>query len=154
MDDSEAVKGVEDNVEQGPSSSASHSGIPKSVPEKWNPSRVEVICGAISAFAEAYALPETDVKSSKFVRNMFDLMKREFKFLRSFWRCLYDRVSAHDELRMATERIRLLSKDEDPNILNQAPSNILHPHMVNDRRFLNSMIKLMSSRVVVQSCLK
>ena len=102
----------------------------RSEPEKWNPSRIEIICSTISSFAESYCLPERDVKSSKYVRNMFELLKREFKFLRSFWRCLTDRVSAHDELRMATERIRLLTKDEDPKILSQAPTNILHPHMV------------------------
>ena len=97
----------------------------------WKPSRLELICCTISAFAISKKLPETDQESAKNVKSFLGLIREEFKTLRDYWRCLTNRVAGHDELRMATERFRLFDDGTDSHLrTDELSANVLRPHMV------------------------
>ena len=94
----------------------------------WKLSRLELICSSVCAFAVSKCLPQHNQEAARNVKLLFSSLREEFKVLRSYWRCLTNRVAGHDELRMATERFRIV--DPHVNIASEKTSNLIDPHMV------------------------
>ncbi|KAG7328393.1 hypothetical protein KOW79_008337 [Hemibagrus wyckioides] len=108
-------------------------------------SETERTLKAILSFAKIRRMePELIEEGSTFME-LFEFWKKEYKVLHEYWMTLRDRVSAIDELGMATERLRVRLPDEPkPKVL-----HIIEPHEVEQNR-----VKLLNDRAVAKSQLQ
>ncbi|KAI5102451.1 E3 ubiquitin-protein ligase SHPRH isoform X2 [Silurus meridionalis] len=111
----------------------------------WAASETERTLKAILSFSKIRRMdPELIEEGSTFME-LFEFWKKEYKVLHEYWMTLRDRVSAIDELGMATERLRVRLPDEPkPKVL-----HIIEPHEVEQNR-----VKLLNDRAVAKSQLQ
>ncbi|XP_062862969.1 E3 ubiquitin-protein ligase SHPRH [Trichomycterus rosablanca] len=108
-------------------------------------SETERTLKAILSFAKIRRLDSELIEEGNTFMELFEFWKKEYKVLHEYWMTLRDRVSAIDELGMATERLRVRLPDEPkPKVL-----HIIEPHEVEQNR-----VKLLNDRAVAKSQLQ
>uniref|UniRef100_UPI00398F525C E3 ubiquitin-protein ligase SHPRH isoform X3 n=1 Tax=Pristiophorus japonicus TaxID=55135 RepID=UPI00398F525C len=113
----------------------------------WAASETERALKAILAFGKAHRLDTLLVEEGNSFMELFEAWKKEYKLLHEYWMTLRDRVSAIDELAMATERFQVHLPDEpkpSPSVL-----HIIEPHEVEQNR-----VKLLNDKAVATSQLQ
>ncbi|XP_027028249.2 E3 ubiquitin-protein ligase SHPRH [Tachysurus fulvidraco] len=108
-------------------------------------SETERTLKAILSFAKIRRMDPELIEEGNTFMELFEFWKKEYKVLHEYWMTLRDRVSAIDELGMATERLRMRLPDEPkPKVL-----HIIEPHEVEQNR-----VKLLNDRAVAKSQLQ
>ncbi|KAK3537783.1 hypothetical protein QTP70_018941 [Hemibagrus guttatus] len=108
-------------------------------------SETERTLKAILSFAKIRRMDPELIEEGNTFMELFEFWKKEYKVLHEYWMTLRDRVSAIDELGMATERLRVRLPDEPkPKVL-----HIIEPHEVEQNR-----VKLLNDRAVAKSQLQ
>ncbi|KAL7873133.1 hypothetical protein AOLI_G00122040 [Acnodon oligacanthus] len=111
----------------------------------WAASETERTLKAILSFAKIRRMESELIEEGNTFMELFESWKKEYKVLHEYWMTLRDRVSAIDELGMATERLRVRLPDEPkPKVL-----HIIEPHEVEQNR-----VKLLNDRAVAKSQLQ
>ncbi|XP_066524959.1 E3 ubiquitin-protein ligase SHPRH [Hoplias malabaricus] len=111
----------------------------------WAASETERTLKAILSFAKIRRMESELTEEGSSFMELFESWKKEYKVLHEYWMTLRDRVSAIDELGMATERLRVRFPDEPkPKLL-----HIIEPHEVEQNR-----VKLLNDRAVAKSQLQ
>ncbi|XP_032001942.1 E3 ubiquitin-protein ligase SHPRH isoform X2 [Hylobates moloch] len=113
----------------------------------WAISETERSMKAILSFAKSHRFDVEFVDEGSTSMDLFEAWKKEYKFLHEYWMALRNRVSAVDELAMATERLRVRDPREpkpNPPVL-----HIIEPHEVEQNR-----IKLLNDKAVATSQLQ
>ncbi|XP_055485093.1 E3 ubiquitin-protein ligase SHPRH isoform X2 [Psammomys obesus] len=102
---------------------------------------------AILSFARSHRFDVEYIDEGSVSMDLFEAWKKEYKLLHEYWMTLRDRVSAVDELAMATERLRVRHpKEPKPN---PPVHHIIEPHEVEQNR-----IKLVNDKAVATSQLQ
>ncbi|KAK1338088.1 hypothetical protein QTO34_001198 [Cnephaeus nilssonii] len=112
----------------------------------WAISETERSMKALLSFAKSHRFVEFIDEGSTSM-DLFEAWKKEYKLLHEYWMALRNRVSAVDELAMATERLRIRHPREpkpNPPVL-----HIIEPHEVEQNR-----IKLLNDKAVAASQLQ
>ncbi|XP_026866989.2 E3 ubiquitin-protein ligase SHPRH isoform X3 [Electrophorus electricus] len=108
----------------------------------WAASETERTLKAILSFAKIRRIEPELIEEGGAFMELFEAWKKEYKVLHEYWMTLRDRVSAIDELGMATERLRVRLPDEPrPKVL-----HIIEPHEVEQNR-----VKLLNDKAVAKS---
>ncbi|TSO25161.1 E3 ubiquitin-protein ligase SHPRH [Bagarius yarrelli] len=108
-------------------------------------SETERTLKTILSFAKIRRMAPELIEEGNSFMELFEFWKKEYKVLHEYWMTLRDRVSAIDELGMATERLRVRLPDEPkPKVL-----HIIEPHEVEQNR-----AKLLNDRAVAKSQLQ
>ncbi|KAK2114459.1 hypothetical protein P7K49_008725 [Saguinus oedipus] len=92
----------------------------------WAISETERSMKAILSFAKSHRFDVEFVDEGSTSMDLFEAWKKEYKLLHEYWMALRNRVSAVDELAMATERLRVRDPREpkpNPPVL-----HIIEPH--------------------------
>ncbi|XP_006891719.1 PREDICTED: E3 ubiquitin-protein ligase SHPRH [Elephantulus edwardii] len=113
----------------------------------WATSETERSMKAIFSFAKSHRFSVDFIDEGSALMDLFEAWKKEYKFLHGYWMALRNRVSAVDELAMATERLRVRHPNEpkpSPPVL-----HIIEPHEVEQNR-----IKLLNDKAVASSQLQ
>ncbi|XP_072545423.1 E3 ubiquitin-protein ligase SHPRH [Salminus brasiliensis] len=111
----------------------------------WAASETERTLKAILSFSKIRRMESDLIEEGNTFMELFESWKKEYKVLHEYWMTLRDRVSAIDELGMATERLRVRLPDEPkPKVL-----HIIEPHEVEQNR-----VKLLNDRAVAKSQLQ
>ncbi|XP_023050535.1 E3 ubiquitin-protein ligase SHPRH isoform X1 [Piliocolobus tephrosceles] len=113
----------------------------------WAISETERSMKAILSFAKSHRFDIEFVDEGSTSMDLFEAWKKEYKLLHEYWMALRNRVSAVDELAMATERLRVRDPREpkpNPPVL-----HIIEPHEVEQNR-----IKLLNDKAVATSQLQ
>ncbi|XP_076999512.1 E3 ubiquitin-protein ligase SHPRH isoform X1 [Tamandua tetradactyla] len=113
----------------------------------WAASEMERALKAVLAFARSHRLDAEFIEEGSASMDLFEAWKKEYKLLHEYWMVLRDRVSAVDELAMATERLRLRHPRE-PRPGPPGP-HIIEPHEVEQNR-----MKLLNDKAVATSQLQ
>ncbi|XP_037698189.1 E3 ubiquitin-protein ligase SHPRH [Choloepus didactylus] len=113
----------------------------------WAASETERSLKAVLAFARSHRLDAELIEEGSASMDLFEVWKKEYKLLHEYWMALRNRVSAVDELAMATERLRLRHPRE-PRPSPPGP-HIIEPHEVEQNR-----IKLLNDKAVATSQLQ
>ncbi|XP_076782966.1 E3 ubiquitin-protein ligase SHPRH isoform X1 [Arvicanthis niloticus] len=113
----------------------------------WAVSETERSMKAILSFARSHRFDVEYVDEGSVSMDLFEAWKKEYKLLHEYWMTLRNRVSAVDELAMATERLRVRHpKEPKPN---PPVHHIIEPHEVEQNR-----IKLVNDKAVATSQLQ
>ncbi|XP_076834961.1 E3 ubiquitin-protein ligase SHPRH-like [Brachyhypopomus gauderio] len=111
----------------------------------WAASETERTLKAILSFAKIRRIEPQLIEEGNAFMELFEAWKKEYKVLHEYWMTLRNRVSAIDELGMATERLRVRLPDEPrPKVL-----HIIEPHEVEQNR-----VKLLNDKAVAKSQLQ
>ncbi|XP_008539094.2 E3 ubiquitin-protein ligase SHPRH [Equus przewalskii] len=113
----------------------------------WAVSETERAMKALLSFAKSHRLDVEFIDEGSTSMDLFEAWKKEYKLLHEYWMALRNRVSAVDELAMATERFRVRHPREpkpSPPVL-----HIIEPHEVEQNR-----IKLLNDKAVATSQLQ
>ncbi|KAM6185290.1 E3 ubiquitin-protein ligase SHPRH [Rhynchocyon petersi] len=113
----------------------------------WATSETERSMKAILSFAKSHRFSVEFIDEGSALMDLFEAWKKEYKLLHEYWMALRNRVSAVDELAMATERLRVRHPNEpkpSPPVL-----HIIEPHEVEQNR-----IKLLNDKAVAASQLQ
>ncbi|XP_008052650.2 E3 ubiquitin-protein ligase SHPRH, partial [Carlito syrichta] len=113
----------------------------------WAISETERSMKAILSFAKLHRFDVEFIDEGSTSMDLFEVWKKEYKLLHEYWMTLRNRVSAVDELAMATERLRVRHPKEpkpSPPVL-----HIIEPHEVEQNR-----IKLLNDKAVATSQLQ
>ncbi|XP_049758955.1 E3 ubiquitin-protein ligase SHPRH isoform X2 [Elephas maximus indicus] len=113
----------------------------------WAISETERSMKAILSFAKSHRFDVEFIDEGSALMDLFEAWKKEYKLLHEYWMALRNRVSAVDELAMATERLRVRHPREpkpSPPVL-----HIIEPHEVEQNR-----IKLLNDKAVATSQLQ
>uniref|UniRef100_A0A8C6CZ53 E3 ubiquitin-protein ligase SHPRH n=1 Tax=Moschus moschiferus TaxID=68415 RepID=A0A8C6CZ53_MOSMO len=113
----------------------------------WAVSETERSMKALLSFAKSHRLDAEFIDEGSNSMDLFEAWKKEYKLLHEYWMALRNRVSAVDELAMATERLRVRDPREpkpNPPVL-----HIIEPHEVEQNR-----IKLLNDKAVATSQLQ
>ncbi|XP_004455806.2 E3 ubiquitin-protein ligase SHPRH isoform X1 [Dasypus novemcinctus] len=113
----------------------------------WATSETERSLKAVLAFARSHRFDAQFIEEGSVSMDLFEVWKKEYKLLHEYWMVLRNRVSAVDELAMATERLRLRHPKE-PRPSPPGP-HIIEPHEVEQNR-----IKLLNDKAVATSQLQ
>ncbi|XP_051880385.1 E3 ubiquitin-protein ligase SHPRH [Pristis pectinata] len=113
----------------------------------WAASETERALKAILAFGKAHRIDPLLIEEGNNFMELFEAWKKEYKLLHEYWMTLRDRVSAIDELAMATERFQLrLPDDPKPSL---PLLHIIEPHEVEQNQ-----MKLLNDKAVATSQLQ
>ncbi|XP_004673973.1 PREDICTED: E3 ubiquitin-protein ligase SHPRH [Condylura cristata] len=121
--------------------------IPTTSRGLWAISETERSMKAILSFAKSHRFDGEFIDEGSASMDLFEAWKKEYKLLHEYWMALRNRVSAVDELAMATERLRVRHPKEpkpNPPVL-----HIIEPHEVEQNR-----IKLLNDKAVATSQLQ
>ncbi|KAL0623574.1 E3 ubiquitin-protein ligase SHPRH, partial [Plecturocebus cupreus] len=121
--------------------------VPTTTRGLWAISETERSMKAILSFAKSHRFDVEFVDEGSTSMDLFEAWKKEYKLLHEYWMALRNRVSAVDELAMATERLRVRDPREpkpNPPVL-----HIIEPHEVDQNR-----IKLLNDKAVATSQLQ
>ncbi|XP_023605934.1 E3 ubiquitin-protein ligase SHPRH isoform X3 [Myotis lucifugus] len=113
----------------------------------WAISETERSMKALLSFAKSHRFDIEFIDEGSTSMDLFEAWKKEYKLLHEYWMALRNRVSAVDELAMATERLRIRHPREpkpNPPVL-----HIIEPHEVEQNR-----IKLLNDKTVATSQLQ
>ncbi|XP_075410539.1 E3 ubiquitin-protein ligase SHPRH [Tenrec ecaudatus] len=113
----------------------------------WATSETERSMKAVLSFAKAHRFDAELIDEGSVLMDLFEAWKKEYKLLHEYWMVLRNRVSAVDELAMATDRLRVRHPNEpkpNPPVL-----HIIEPHEVEQNR-----IKLLNDKAVATSQLQ
>ncbi|XP_039702902.1 E3 ubiquitin-protein ligase SHPRH isoform X3 [Pteropus medius] len=113
----------------------------------WAISETERSMKALLSFAKSHRFDVEFIDEGSTSMDLFEVWKKEYKLLHEYWMALRNRVSAVDELAMATERLRVRHPREpkpNPPVL-----HIIEPHEVEQNR-----IKLLNDKAVATSQLQ
>ncbi|XP_067876277.1 E3 ubiquitin-protein ligase SHPRH [Heterodontus francisci] len=113
----------------------------------WAASETERALKAILAFGKAHRLDALLIEEGSVFMELFEAWKKEYKLLHEYWMALRNRVSAIDELAMATERFQVRLPDEPKPSL--PVLHIIEPHEVEQNR-----MKLLNDKAVATSQLQ
>ncbi|CAI9173628.1 unnamed protein product [Rangifer tarandus platyrhynchus] len=113
----------------------------------WAISETERSMKALLSFAKSHRFDVEFIDEGSNSMDLFEAWKKEYKLLHEYWMALRNRVSAVDELAMATERLRV----RDPREPKPSPPvlHIIEPHEVEQNR-----IKLLNDKAVATSQLQ
>ncbi|XP_065787264.1 E3 ubiquitin-protein ligase SHPRH isoform X2 [Muntiacus reevesi] len=113
----------------------------------WAISETERSMKALLSFAKSHRFDMEFIDEGSYSMDLFEAWKKEYKLLHEYWMALRNRVSAVDELAMATERLRV----RDPREPKPSPPvlHIIEPHEVEQNR-----IKLLNDKAVATSQLQ
>ncbi|XP_014651164.1 PREDICTED: E3 ubiquitin-protein ligase SHPRH [Ceratotherium simum simum] len=113
----------------------------------WAVSETERSMKALLSFAKSHRFDVEFIDEGSASMDLFEAWKKEYKLLHEYWMALRNRVSAVDELAMATERFRV----RDPREPKPTPPvlHIIEPHEVEQNR-----IKLLNDKAVATSQLQ
>ncbi|XP_010624938.1 E3 ubiquitin-protein ligase SHPRH isoform X2 [Fukomys damarensis] len=121
--------------------------VPTTTRGLWAISETERSMKAILSFARSHRLDAEFIDEGSASMELFEAWKKEYKLLHEYWMTLRNRVSAVDELAMATERLRVRHpKEPKPN---PPVHHIIEPHEVEQNR-----IKLLNDKAVATSQLQ
>ncbi|XP_048210202.1 E3 ubiquitin-protein ligase SHPRH isoform X2 [Perognathus longimembris pacificus] len=113
----------------------------------WAISETERSMKAILSFARSHRFDAEFIDEGSAAMDLFEAWKKEYKLLHEYWMTLRNRVSAVDELAMATERLRVRHpKEPKPN---PPVHHIIEPFEVEQNR-----IKLLNDKAVATSQLQ
>ncbi|XP_072912668.1 E3 ubiquitin-protein ligase SHPRH isoform X2 [Hemitrygon akajei] len=113
----------------------------------WAASETERALKAILAFGKAHRIDTLLIEEGNNFMELFEAWKKEYKLMHEYWMTLRDRVSAIDELAMATERFQLrLPGDPKPSV---PLLHIIEPHEVEQNQ-----MKLLNDKAVATSQLQ
>ncbi|XP_067840174.1 E3 ubiquitin-protein ligase SHPRH [Heptranchias perlo] len=113
----------------------------------WAASETERALKAILAFGKAHRMDLLLIEEGNSFMEVFEAWKKEYKLLHEYWMALRDRVSAIDELAMATERFQVrLPNEPKPSL---PVLHIIESHEVEQNR-----IKLLNDKAVATSQLQ
>ncbi|XP_060708212.1 E3 ubiquitin-protein ligase SHPRH [Hemiscyllium ocellatum] len=113
----------------------------------WAASETERALKAILAFGKTHRIDTLLIEEGNIFMELLELWKKEYKLLHEYWMALRNRVSAIDELAMATERFQVRLPDEPkPNL---PVLHIIESHEVEQNR-----IKLLNDKAVATSQLQ
>eukprot|EP00062_Callorhinchus_milii_P009757 gi/632953895/ref/XP_007892672.1/ PREDICTED: E3 ubiquitin-protein ligase SHPRH [Callorhinchus milii] len=113
----------------------------------WAASETERSLKAILTFGKVRRMDAMLIEEGNIFMEQFEAVKKEYKLLHEYWMVLRDRVSAIDELAMATERFRIRLPDEPkPNL---PVLHIIEPHEVEQNQ-----MKLLNDKLVATSQLQ
>ncbi|XP_069866789.1 E3 ubiquitin-protein ligase SHPRH isoform X1 [Dipodomys merriami] len=113
----------------------------------WAVSETERSMKAILSFARSHRFDVEFIDEGSAAMDLFEAWKKEYKLLHEYWMTLRNRVSAVDELAMATERLRVRHpKEPKPN---PPVHHIIEPYEVEQNR-----IKLLNDKAVATSQLQ
>lgn len=121
--------------------------IPTTSRGLWAVSETERSMKALLSFAKSHRFDVEFIDEGSTSMDLFEAWKKEYKLLHEYWMALRNRVSAIDELAMATERLRVRHPKEpkpNPPVL-----HIIEPHEVEQNR-----IKLLNDKAVATSQLQ
>ncbi|XP_031312362.1 E3 ubiquitin-protein ligase SHPRH isoform X2 [Camelus dromedarius] len=121
--------------------------IPTTSRGLWAISETERSMKALLSFAKSHRFDVEFIDEGSTSMDLFEAWKKEYKLLHEYWMALRNRVSAVDELAMATERLRVRDPREpkpNPPVL-----HIIEPHEVEQNR-----IKLLNDKAVATSQLQ
>ncbi|KAI5193916.1 E3 ubiquitin-protein ligase SHPRH [Manis pentadactyla] len=113
----------------------------------WAISETERSMKVLLSFAKSHRFDVALIDEGSTSMDLFEAWKKEYKLLHEYWMALRNRVSAVDELAMATERLRVRHPEEpkpSPPVL-----HIIEPHEVEQNR-----IKLLNDKAVATSQLQ
>ncbi|ELW72893.1 E3 ubiquitin-protein ligase SHPRH [Tupaia chinensis] len=113
----------------------------------WAISETERSMKALLSFAKSHRFDVEFIDEGSTSMDLFEAWKKEYKLLHEYWMALRNRISAIDELAMATERLRVRHPREpkpSPPVL-----HIIEPHEVEQNR-----IKLLNDKAVATSQLQ
>ncbi|KAM4866183.1 E3 ubiquitin-protein ligase SHPRH isoform 2-T2 [Thomomys bottae] len=113
----------------------------------WAVSETERSMKAILSFARSHRFDVEFIDEGSASMDLFEAWKKEYKFLHEYWMTLRNRVSAVDELAMATERLRVRHPREPKP--NPPVHHIIEPCEVEQNR-----IKLLNDKAVATSQLQ
>ncbi|XP_036890761.1 E3 ubiquitin-protein ligase SHPRH isoform X2 [Sturnira hondurensis] len=121
--------------------------IPTTSRGLWAISETERSMKALLSFAKSHRFDTPFIEEGSTSMDLFEAWKKEYKLLHEYWMALRNRVSAIDELAMATERLRV----RDPREPKPSPPvlHIIEPHEVEQNR-----IKLLNDKAVATSQLQ
>uniref|UniRef100_A0A4W2GRB7 E3 ubiquitin-protein ligase SHPRH n=1 Tax=Bos indicus x Bos taurus TaxID=30522 RepID=A0A4W2GRB7_BOBOX len=97
----------------------------------WAISETERSMKALLSFAKSHRFDVEFIDEGSNSMDLFEAWKKEYKLLHEYWMALRNRVSAVDELAMATERLRVRDPREpkpNPPVL-----HIIEPHESQDK---------------------
>uniref|UniRef100_A0A0G2K1Q2 SNF2 histone linker PHD RING helicase n=1 Tax=Rattus norvegicus TaxID=10116 RepID=A0A0G2K1Q2_RAT len=121
--------------------------VPTTTRGLWAVSETERSMKAILSFARSHRFDVEYIDEGSVSMDLFEAWKKEYKLLHEYWMTLRNRVSAVDELAMATERLRVRHpKEPKPN---PPVHHIIEPHEVEQNR-----IKLVNDKAVATSQLQ
>ncbi|XP_054990476.1 E3 ubiquitin-protein ligase SHPRH [Sorex araneus] len=121
--------------------------IPTTSRGLWAISETERAVKAVLSFARSHRFDIEFIDQGNISMDLFEAWKKEYKLLHEYWMALRNRVSAIDELAMATERLRVrLPKEPKPN---PPVLYIIEPHEVEQNR-----MKLLNDKAVASSQLQ
>lgn len=121
--------------------------IPTTSRGLWAISETERSMKAVLSFAKSHRFGVEFIDQGNISMDLFEAWKKEYKLLHEYWMALRNRVSAVDELAMATERLRVRHPNEpkpNPPVL-----HIIEPHEVEQNR-----IKLLNDKAFAISQLQ
>uniref|UniRef100_A0A8D2JME1 E3 ubiquitin-protein ligase SHPRH n=1 Tax=Sciurus vulgaris TaxID=55149 RepID=A0A8D2JME1_SCIVU len=121
--------------------------IPTTTRGLWAISETERSMKAILSFAKSHRFDVEFIDEGSTSMDLFEAWKKEYKLLHEYWMTLRNRVSAVDELAMATERLRVRDPREPKP--NPPVHHIIEPHEVEQNR-----IKLLNDKAVATSQLQ
>ncbi|XP_041043596.1 E3 ubiquitin-protein ligase SHPRH isoform X2 [Carcharodon carcharias] len=113
----------------------------------WAASETERALKAILAFGKAHRMDTLLIEEGNIFMELFESWKKEYKLLHEYWMALRNRVSAIDELAMATERFQVRLPDEPKPSL--PVLHIIESHEVEQNR-----MKLLNDKAVATSQLQ
>ncbi|KAM8789010.1 E3 ubiquitin-protein ligase SHPRH isoform 1-T1 [Rhynchonycteris naso] len=113
----------------------------------WAISETERSLKALLSFAKSHRFDIELIDEGSTAMDLFEAWKKEYKLLHEYWMALRNRVSAVDELAMATERLRVRDPREPKP--NPPVHHIIEPYEVEQTR-----IKLLNDKAVAASQLQ
>ncbi|XP_058523315.1 E3 ubiquitin-protein ligase SHPRH isoform X1 [Ochotona princeps] len=113
----------------------------------WATSETERSMKAILSFAKSHRFDIEFIDEGSIAMDLFEAWKKEYKLLHEYWMALRNRVSAVDELAMATERLRVREPREPK------PSPPVH-HIIEPQEVEQNRIKLLNDKAIATSQLQ
>uniref|UniRef100_UPI00358FB451 E3 ubiquitin-protein ligase SHPRH isoform X2 n=1 Tax=Myxine glutinosa TaxID=7769 RepID=UPI00358FB451 len=140
----ENVGGSEESADEGEGASAPRPATSRGL---WQRSELERALKGILAFTRTARFSRNIVDSGCLCLELFELWKKEYKVLHAYWMMLRNRISAMDELSMATQRFRLLLPHEEkpnppvPNIIEPGEVEQQQSKLLNDKAVATSQLR-------------
>lgn len=121
--------------------------VPTTTRGLWAISETERSMKAILSFAKSHRFDIEFIDEGSASMDLFEAWKKEYKLLHEYWMALRNRVSAVDELAMATERLRVRHPKEPK------PNHPVH-HIIEPQEVEQNRIKLLNDKAVATSQLQ